>query len=101
MRIKVIDSIVYFYNVADGHTYTKSMDKWIAYPTLSDGAIDIDNMFYCDCLDFGVSDEDKAQINEFMVKCQEYLDDFGLFTILRDHEELNKVEEEYECVYTI
>jgi len=45
---RTINGILYFYNEADGHHYTKTYDEWIAYPTNADGSIDLDCILYLD-----------------------------------------------------
>ena len=74
MKLAVIDDILYFYNAEDGHHYTKTYDKWICYPTNLDGSLDRDCLTYCDDLDFGVGDDDRARVAEMVKNCEDFLE---------------------------
>ena len=60
-----------YYNDKDGHTYFKLEDEgWIAYPTFSDGSLDLEGCIHCDELDPGVSEEDEEQIRKFIASIE-------------------------------
>ena len=64
-----------YYNDKDGHTYFKLEDEgWIAYPTFSDGSLDLEGCIHCDDMDgssnHGMSEEDKEQMREFITSIE-------------------------------
>ena len=91
LKIKLVDEILYFENEHDGHSYTKTFDEWVCYPTNSDGTIDRNEIIFCDDLDPGVSDEDRAQLREYVEDCESFLEIYNrdLCTLYRQCRENN------------